>query len=259
MLGLNAVSRAGLVALPPSTIATMRCAWVVHRTVHRNSRPFQRKQVLARRRSRRARSPRSAPCGSGRGRRGGSAPCAGGRCARRRCGSRHRRRGPRPGRAAARALKTRPGRCISASSRRNSVGPRWTSRLPRRTRQSWRSSTMSAKRRHVAGQRRRGAAQHRAHAGDELGHRERLGHVVVGADVEPAHPVLLLAAGGQHDDRDVAGPVAGADLAAELDARDVRQHPVEQHQVGLRPRRRRSAPRRRRAEVATVKPSFWRL
>jgi len=86
----------------------------------------------------------------------------------------------------------------------------------------------------VAGKRRRSAAEDRAHAGDELGHRERLGHVVVGADVEAAHAVLLLAAGGQHDDRDLAGLGAGAELAAELDTRNARQHPVKQDYVGAR-------------------------
>lgn len=45
-----------------------------------------------------------------------------------------------------------------------------------------------------------GPAQQRPDTGDELGNRERLDDVVVGAGGEPAHPVGLLAARRQHDD-----------------------------------------------------------
>src|SRR4029453_2073900 len=38
-------------------------------------------------------------------------------------------------------------------------------------------------------------------ARDELGHRERLHEVVVRSDLERMHPVLLAAAGADHDDR----------------------------------------------------------
>ena len=90
-------------------------------------------------------------------------------------------------------------------SSRNSVGERWISRSPRKTRcaarsirRSWKVSTCSAK----AG---RDPAQHGAHACDQLGRRERLGHEVVGAGLEAAQPVRLLAARRQHDDRQVRG------------------------------------------------------
>ena len=43
----------------------------------------------------------------------------------------------------------------------------------------------------------------------------------------------FLAARRQHDDRHVAGFGAAAQAAADLDARQLRQHPVEQHEIGL--------------------------
>jgi hypothetical protein len=62
------------------------------------------------------------------------------------------------------------------------------------------------------------AAQKRAHAGEELGHGEGLGDVVVGAGGEAAHAIRLLAARGQHDHRQAFGVAAQADAAAQLDA-----------------------------------------
>ncbi len=76
-----------------------------------------------------------------------------------------------------------------------------------------------------------GAAHHGAQPRGELAQAERLGDVVVGAAVETAHPVGLLAARGQHDDRQGAGLRRAADLATNLDPRDQRQHPVEQYDV----------------------------
>ena len=76
----------------------------------------------------------------------------------------------------------------------------------------------SAKRRTSRGERRADPAQHRAHARDQLVERERLGDVVVGAGVQPAQPVGLLAARGQHDDRQIRGRRLAAQLAAQLEA-----------------------------------------
>ena len=57
--------------------------------------------------------------------------------------------------------------------------------------------------------------QDRAHAAQELGARERLRHVVVGAELEAEHAVGLRVARGEHEDRDVAlGPQRAADLDA---------------------------------------------
>ena len=86
---------------------------------------------------------------------------------------------------------------------------------------------------HVLGQAGADAAQHGAQARQKLGHRERLGEIIVGAGVEAADAVGLLAARRQHDDRHVAGFLAAAQAAADFDAGELRQHPVQQHQIGL--------------------------
>ena len=72
--------------------------------------------------------------------------------------------------------------------------------------------------------------QQRLHAGDELADAERLGDVVVGAELEAADDLLLLALGGEHDDRQLELPLA--DLPADFVAVELRQHDVEQQQVG---------------------------
>src|SRR6266545_7221431 len=59
-------------------------------------------------------------------------------------------------------------------------------------------------------------AQERTHATDELGDRERLRQIVVGADLEPRDAVELGVAGGQHDDRQVA---LGAERPADVEPR----------------------------------------
>ncbi len=72
--------------------------------------------------------------------------------------------------------------------------------------------------------RRRGAAQDGAHAGDQLARRERLGHVVVAADLEPDDLVELLVARRQEHDRHL-GP--RADTAAHLEAVELGHRHVE--------------------------------
>ena len=72
------------------------------------------------------------------------------------------------------------------------------------------------------------AAQGGFDAAAELAHRERLGDVVVGADLEPGDLVGLAALRGQHDDRHLA---ARAQLAADLDAVELGQHQVEDDEV----------------------------
>ena len=87
------------------------------------------------------------------------------------------------------------------------------------------------------------APQQRLDARHQLGDRERLGHVVVGAAAEALEHVVLGAARGQHEDR-LLGPL-GAQLAADVEAAHARQHHVEQHQrVAARraPRRSPSSP-----------------
>ena len=91
---------------------------------------------------------------------------------------------------------------------------------------------MSPKLEHLGDPLRPRAAQQRADARDQLGHRERLDDIVVGAGREPAHALALLAARRQHDDGQPPGLGPRAQPAAELDAGQARQHPVEQDQVG---------------------------
>ena len=80
-----------------------------------------------------------------------------------------------------------------------------------------------------------GPAQVGAHARDELAHRERLGDVVVGPELEPGDLVGLGVLRRDHDDRDVG---LGPDRPAHVEARDLREHQVQDHQrrrVGAEP------------------------
>ena len=76
-----------------------------------------------------------------------------------------------------------------------------------------------------------GAPQRGLHARAELAHRERLGDVVVGPELEPEHLVDLLRLGGEHDDRD--GRALRAQALADLEPVHARQHQVEHHEVEL--------------------------
>ena len=89
----------------------------------------------------------------------------------------------------------------------------------------------------VAGPERRGAARRRGHLeaaqdGLDPGHQlevvERLGDVVVGAELQALDLVHRVVAGGQHHDRDVG---ERPDLADHLEAVDVGQADVQQHDV----------------------------
>ena len=75
------------------------------------------------------------------------------------------------------------------------------------------------------------AAEQRPHARDQLVRAERLGHVVVGAELEADDAVGFLGARRQHDDRDRRGRVVGAHDAADFEAVHLRQHQVQDHQV----------------------------
>src|SRR5690606_4411989 len=75
---------------------------------------------------------------------------------------------------------------------------------------------------------RRAPAQARAHPRPHLPRRERLGHVVVAAQLQAQHAVDLLAARGEEDHRQVA---EGADLPAHVEAADVRQAHVQHQHV----------------------------
>jgi hypothetical protein len=90
----------------------------------------------------------------------------------------------------------------------------------------------------VVGDRAR-APQDGPDAGQQLLQVERLGHVVVAAEPESVDLVGPGVAGGQEEYRHRAGPPAGpgqaAQAAQDLEAVQVGQHDVEQHQVGRLP------------------------
>ncbi len=71
-------------------------------------------------------------------------------------------------------------------------------------------------------------AHRRLHPRAELAHGERLGDVVVGAELEAQNRVDLLRLRGEHDDRDRA---ARPQPAADLEAVHPGHHRVEHHQV----------------------------
>ncbi len=83
------------------------------------------------------------------------------------------------------------------------------------------------------------AAQQRAHARDHFVRAERLGDVVVGAQLQPDDAVRLFGAGGEHDDRHGGRARVAAQRAADLEAVEAGQHQVEQHEIRQRPAHRR--------------------
>ena len=80
--------------------------------------------------------------------------------------------------------------------------------------------------------RRTDPAKDGANAGDELARAERLGDIVVCARLQAANPVALLAARGEHDDRNVGRFRTAAKPAADLETKDALDHPVEDDDVG---------------------------
>ena len=88
-----------------------------------------------------------------------------------------------------------------------------------------------AEAKHVAGELAAGAPQDRLHARDDLRKAERLRHVVVAAGAERLDLVLDAALGGQEEDRGLEPALPKP--AADLEAVDVGEHPVEHDQVWL--------------------------
>jgi hypothetical protein len=78
----------------------------------------------------------------------------------------------------------------------------------------------------------RRAPQNRLNAGEQLARRERLRDVVIRAALETADLVLLLGASGQHDHRDFLGIFGALQGARQLEPAHIRQHPIDEHQVG---------------------------
>jgi hypothetical protein len=84
----------------------------------------------------------------------------------------------------------------------------------------------------LAGKRRPNAPKHRTDSRNQLARAERLGHIIVGAGLEPADAVAFLAARGQHDDRDMRCRRLAPKPPANLDAAHPFDHPVEDDEVG---------------------------
>ena len=82
---------------------------------------------------------------------------------------------------------------------------------------------------HLGRRRAVGAAQHGLHPRDELGRGERLGEVVVGAELEAEDAVDLAVAGGEEDHRHLR---RGADALAHLEAVEVGEADVEHDEPG---------------------------
>ena len=151
---------------------------------------------------------------------------------------------------------TRPGLCASTTSRSNWWPVRSQALAVEAGDARAEVDLEAAEAQHlVAGRLRRGAAQQRLDARQQLARLERLGQVVVGAELEADDAVHRLAARGEHQQRQVARARVGAQLAAEVEAVAVGQHQVEHQRVvaarGAAARGRRPASRR----SSTSKPA----
>ena len=104
------------------------------------------------------------------------------------------------------------------------------------------------------------AAEEGAHARDELVGAERLGEVIVGAELESHDSIRFFRAGRQHDDRQRGGRVVSTNRATDFEAVHLREHEIEDEQI-RRPRgdrRERLAPRRHDLRRETGLPEIAR-
>ena len=100
---------------------------------------------------------------------------------------------------------------------------------------------------------RRDPAQDDVDPRHQLARAERLGHVVVAADLEPEHAVDLLVAGGQEQDRHVGGL---ADLPADFEPVHLGHADIEDDQVGPVGGKARRAPALPSRASVTVMPAL---
>jgi hypothetical protein len=84
----------------------------------------------------------------------------------------------------------------------------------------------------VAGGRRLDAPHHGANPRHQLAGAERLGHVVVRAELEAGDTIGFTGPRGEHDDRHIAGP---AQCARDIEPVRLRQCQVEHHEIGPAP------------------------
>ena len=107
----------------------------------------------------------------------------------------------------------------------------------------------------LGGRGRHRPAQHRPHPGDQLARAERLGHVVVGAELQAEHPVDLVVPGGDEQHRGpVRRPRASAGRPRSRTSRAARRRgaprPVDAGPARPGPRPRPRPPRRRSRPAA---------
>jgi len=107
------------------------------------------------------------------------------------------------------------------------------------------------------------AIRERRHAQHDLADDERFDDVVVGADLEAQDPILGLALRGQHQHPGIGDRGIGADRLAHVVPRRIRQHQVQDHDVGVvcldrreafGPVRRRDDRKARAAQVELEEP-----
>ena len=80
--------------------------------------------------------------------------------------------------------------------------------------------------------RRASAAQDRSHARRQLAQAERLGHVIVGAEIEAGDAVRFARPRRQHDDRHRRGFGPAAQQPADLGTAEHRQVEIENDEIG---------------------------
>ena len=74
-------------------------------------------------------------------------------------------------------------------------------------------------------------AEHGLHPGDHYPGAERLGDVVVGAQIQAPDDVRLLTFGGQHDDGNRLGPRVRLESLANGQPVHARQHQIQDHKI----------------------------
>ena len=126
------------------------------------------------------------------------------------------------------AETTAPSLRISTSRTANSLGASWTSLPSRKTSRRLGSSLIPARSRTGGSGTRRTAAEG-THAGGQLAEGERLGQVVVGADLQALDTVADVAGGGEH--QHAGGHAQLDDLAADVVAVHEREVAVEDDHV----------------------------
>ena len=161
---------------------------------------------------------------------------------------------PRTASSSCARVKTRPACRASVTRSWNSVGVKSIGCPSRVTRMRVRVDGRDRRRgRRRPSASRCGPPQHGAHARHELARAERLGDVVVGADLQAVQTIVFLDARGEHDDRQVG---FAADRRATSMPSSCGKPEVEDDQVGTTPAHQlRARGRRRRPRSPRIRPA----